>query len=192
MIILRGSTIHHGRLEDIGGTAPLRIRFNTAAGPLEFGSDRIGRIYLGNPGGGVPTAAAPPTPTPTLTPAAPPAAPAGSINVPGNVAWTPTNIVVRRGEVLTFQSGGEVQASADPADVASVAGTRTQRYAIGGPIPNSLAGALVGRIGSGQPFGIGDQTRLTMPSAGPLFLGINDDNVSDNTGNFWVLINRAQ
>ena len=37
------------------------------------------------------------------------------------------------------------------------------------------AGALVGRIGNGEPFAIGNQTSVAMPESGQLFLGVNDD-----------------
>jgi hypothetical protein len=48
-----------------------------------------------------------------------------------------------------------------------------------------LAGALIGRVGNSQPFGIGDQkTALGMPATGQLFLGINDDHCGDNRGQF--------
>ena len=39
-----------------------------------------------------------------------------------------------------------------------------------------------------QPFGIGDQTSIVVPASGLLYLGINDDNVSDNSGQFQVVI----
>ena len=56
-------------------------------------------------------------------------------------------------------------------------------------MPNALAGALIGRVGNSPPFAIGDQTSIEAPAAGQLFLGINDDNVSDNSGQFYVTIN---
>ena len=58
------------------------------------------------------------------------------------------------------------------------------------PIPNAPAGALIGRVDNGQPFVIGRNTSVRMPASGTLFLGINDDNVSDNRGDFRVLLAR--
>ena len=58
-------------------------------------------------------------------------------------------------------------------------------------MPNTLAGALIGRIGNGAPFGIGNQTTLVTPAAGQLFLGVNDGDLNDNTGEFRVEITRA-
>ena len=50
---------------------------------------------------------------------------------------------------------------------------------------------MIGRIGNGQPFAIGNQTSIVMPAAGQLFLGVNDDGVDDNVGEFRVEITRG-
>ena len=114
------------------------------------------------------------------------------ITVQGNQQWTPTGITVRRGETIAFNTSGEIRLSADPSDVATGFGARSQRYAPNAPLPRNFAGALIGRIGNSQPFPIGgDQTTVTMPAAGQLFLGINDDAVSDNQGSFRVEIQRS-
>ena len=52
-------------------------------------------------------------------------------------------------------------------------------------------GALIGRIGNGAPFGIGNQTNVPMPASGMLFLGVNDNNFDDNSGEFRVEITRS-
>nr|MBA3296167.1 hypothetical protein [Acidobacteriota bacterium] len=53
------------------------------------------------------------------------------------------------------------------------------------------AGALIARVGNGEAFAIGNQTTVTMPAAGQLFLGINDDGFEDNAGEFRVEIARS-
>ena len=59
-------------------------------------------------------------------------------------------------------------------------------------MPNVLAGALIGRIGpNGQPFAIGSGVSVPMPAAGQLFLGINDDGMDDNQGEYRVDITRT-
>ena len=74
-------------------------------------------------------------------------------------------------------------------DMATPAGSKSGRMAAQGPLPNSPAGALVGRIGNGQPFPIGDaRTAFDMSDNGRLFLGINDDHVADNSGNYVVRV----
>ena len=113
------------------------------------------------------------------------------IVVSGNQQWTSTGLVVRRGETLTFNTTGEVQLSAAADDMAVAAGARSGRMSATAPRPRVAAGALIGRIGNSQPFVIGNQTTFVAPAAGQLFLGVNDDHVGDNTGEFRVEITRA-
>jgi hypothetical protein len=83
---------------------------------------------------------------------------------------------------------GEVHFTASANDRARAAGSLTQKYMAGAPLRAAFAGALIGRIDNGQPFGIGDQVSVTMPASGTLYLGVNDDSVSDNSGQFQVVI----
>jgi len=103
--------------------------------------------------------------------------------------WTPTGIRVNQGDRLQFKSSGEIQLRpASFNDRANVAGSLSGRKAPNSPIPSALAGALIGRIDSGQPFGIGNQTTIVAPASGLLYLGINDDVLTDNSGQFNVTI----
>ena len=109
--------------------------------------------------------------------------------VPGNVEWTNTMLTVKRGQILRFDSSGEIRLSFDGNDVAHASGAAGSRSSDKAPIPTTPAGALIGRIGKGRPFAIGNATAgLNMPDNGRLFLGINDDHVDDNSGNFVVKI----
>jgi hypothetical protein len=111
-----------------------------------------------------------------------------TISVPSTQQWTPTGIRVNQGDRLTFQSSGEIQISAGANNRASVAGSLSGRFVQNAPIPNALAGALIGRIDSGEPFGIGNQTSIIAPASGMLYLGINDDTLNDNSGQFTVAL----
>ena len=94
--------------------------------------------------------------------------------------------------MLTFNTTGEVQLSTDAADIANANGSKSGRKIANAPLPNGFAGALIGRIGpNGQPFGIGSGTSVTVPAAGQLFLGVNDDGFEDNQGEFRVEITRT-
>ena len=58
-------------------------------------------------------------------------------------------------------------------------------------MPTVGVGALIGYIRSNngqasQPFFIGSQATFTIPVDGRLFLAVNDDNYSDNSGSFSV------
>jgi len=119
------------------------------------------------------------------------AAPANarSVVVPANVQWTNTGFNVTRGQYLRFEPSGEIRLSTNGEDIGHAAGATTGRMAPNATIPTIPVGALIGRVGNGQPFSIGDTTTaFDMPDNGRLFLGVNDDHVADNSGNYVVKI----
>jgi hypothetical protein len=114
---------------------------------------------------------------------------ARTIVVPANVEWTSTVLTVKRGQWLRFEPTGEIRLSFDGADTATAAGAKDQRLVGKAPIPTIPAGALIGRVGNRPPFSIGDTRQaLQMPADGRLFLGVNDDHVPDNSGNYVVKV----
>jgi hypothetical protein len=106
-------------------------------------------------------------------------------------AWTSTGLTLRKGEVLSLNTSGEVQLSGDANDTATSPGSKSGRRATSAQMPSVPAGALLGRIGNGQPFPLGNATTLTAPADGVLFLGINDDGFEDNRGEYRVEITRS-
>jgi|YelNatPaOPRAMG01_1025707.scaffolds.fasta_scaffold06444_10 hypothetical protein len=48
--------------------------------------------------------------------------------------------------------------------------------------------ALIGKIGDNQPFLVGEEFRHTIGEEGVVFLGINDNRLSDNSGSLTVRI----
>lgn len=113
-----------------------------------------------------------------------------NVRIPGNQQWVPTGFNVRRGESLHFNATGEVMWSPEAADRATPAGAANGRRSGAPPVGSAPGGALVARIDNGQPFLIGNQGTVRMPANGQLFLGINDDVLTDNTGDFYVTISR--
>ena len=186
VIWLRNGQTLNAELVDIGGTSPLRITVRENGQQRDINSSEIARIGMARP-----TAAAGAA---TGTAGQNNAANSGEgLVVSARQRWTPTGITVRRNEVLSFNSTGEIRLSGDANDVAPVTGSPSGRYPTGNaPLPRILAGGLIGRIGNGEPFAIGDQTTIRMPASGQLFLGINDDNLSDNSGEFRVQISQPQ
>jgi hypothetical protein len=174
MVWLKNGQTVEGSLYDIGGSSPLRITFKTTSGDREFSSSEIARIVLARPNNASGVAATTGS------------APGTAITVSGRQQWTATGMYVQRGQVVTLHTTGEIQLSGDPNDMATADGAKAQRYASRSPLPRNLAGALIGRIGNGRPFGIGTQTSITMPASGQLFLGVNDDSFNDNQGEFRV------
>jgi hypothetical protein len=183
--VLRNGDTINGTLYDIGGTSPLKLTFKTSNGDRDINSSDVSRIILSRTDAAVAAVGTGGSGTANLTPAT-----GNGVVVSAKTPWTPTGLTVRRGEVLTFNTTGEIQLSTAADDVAGAAGAKSQRYATNAPLPRAFAGALIARIGNGAPFPIGNQTSVAMPGAGQLFLGINDDGFDDNAGEFRVEIGR--
>ena len=186
-IVLRNGQTVDGRLMDIGGVQPKILYVDTPSGQRQFNSDEVALVVM-NPTGAAASAA---NDTNRV------AGTAGTIGrrqtttftVPGNQKWIETDITVQGGQNVDVRVSGEIEYAPN----VRVTAAGAQRRTPGGPdvpIPNAPAGALIGRIDNGQPFVIGRNTSVRMPEGGTLFLGINDDNVSDNGGNFRVIIAR--
>jgi hypothetical protein len=175
-LVLRSGSVVLGRLSDVGGSNPLRISFVADGATRDFNSNEVARIYFARPttsgsGGGA---------GPGLQPAT------GRVRVPGNGNWVSTGITVRQGEDVRLRASGEVRLSSDASDTATPAGSVKGRKSPSAPMPQELAGALIGRIGNGSPFGVGDLSSFRAPASGVLYLRVNDDFVGDNTGEFGV------
>lgn len=112
----------------------------------------------------------------------------GEIVVSPKVRWTDTGIYLREGEVVTLQASGIVQLSTDPADNGDPGGVHSGRRAPNAPLPSRIAGALIAKVGDSAPILVGRNPTLRAPARGQLFLGVNDDSLSDNKGQFRVKI----
>ena len=196
VLVTRGGEIITGRLVNIEGgqgsaneSIPRTVSFQ-AGGERRFPFSDVARIYMGNyPAPSPSNAGGAATPPPAQPPVQQPQLPESAIRVSANQRWTATNIVIANGDRVQFLSTGEVQLSADPGDRAGTAGSLRGRMAPNAPMPQILAGALIGRVGNGPPFAIGDQKGpLPMSGGGPLWLGVNDDELSDNSGQFGVTV----
>jgi hypothetical protein len=192
ILLLRGGQSLRGSLYDISGTNPLQIAFRTDGGERRFTSNEIGRILIARPADqpAPTTGTAAPAPAPAPSTPAPNLVTQATIAVPGNAQWTNTGVSVRQGEDIYFSANGTIQMSDNGADTATPGGSASQRTAAGAPLPQLTAGALIGRVGNSAPFAIANQSRVTMPAGGDLQLGINDDVMGDNSGQFTVTISR--
>ena len=108
------------------------------------------------------------------------------IRVNGRTRWTDTFIDVRAGDMLLLDADGTVRLSDNGNDVAGVAGL--SRRANDAPFANQAAGALIGRIGTSAPIFIGNRRTMRVPATGRLYLGVNDDFLDDNSGDFQVIV----
>jgi hypothetical protein len=129
------------------------------------------------------------------------------VAVPAAAGWFDTGIDVVGGEELRFAATGEIDLQrGNPAAVCGPEGI--DLVTVEQPVPNANLGALIGRItqlvasrideDSGQEvrdeifllFVIGPEGSITVPFKGRLFLGINENGVKDNAGEFAVIITR--
>jgi len=108
--------------------------------------------------------------------------------VVANAAWTDTGIDVNSGQTVYFESRGEIRWASDRR--AGPNGENNSPNNPARPMPNRPGAALIGRVGDSKDyFFIGDDRGpIRLRSSGRLYLGINDDNLSDNTGYFTVII----
>lgn len=109
--------------------------------------------------------------------------------VSADVAWVDTGVDVRSGQTVYFEATGQARWGRDRRD--GPAGERNSPPNPGRPMPNRNAAALIGKIGnaSNDLFFIGDETGpVRVRGTGRLFLGINDDVLTDNSGNFRVVV----
>ncbi len=163
------------------------------------------------------TAAAALTAALMLAPAAPACASAASLlkgraQVPvktvvvrADTDWTDTGLDVKREDELTFKGKGEVSLQrGNPAAACGPDGMEI--LSSQQPIPDKNTGALIGKVvqligvrkdeETGEEvrdeivsiFYIGREGRVFMPTAGRLFLGVNENVVKDNSGEFRVEI----
>lgn len=110
--------------------------------------------------------------------------------VKGNQQWVDTGIDVVTGDVFQIRSEGEVVWSKSGFNWCGPDGSSTYTRWGNRSVLGSSVGSLIGRIGSSKDytFFIGRELELEACAEGRLFLGINDDNVSDNAGYFNVWI----
>ncbi|HEV2799442.1 MAG TPA: hypothetical protein VGW12_03045 [Pyrinomonadaceae bacterium] len=118
-----------------------------------------------------------------------------TVNVPGTSRDTDSGVEVRAGEQVTITASGTVIAGRRIGEVGPQGGRATGFGAIVGTRPVNTAGpgALIGYIRTStgqvtQPFLIGSQLTFSVQTDGRLILAINDDDYSDNGGNFAVRI----
>lgn len=183
-LILRDGTRVHGELIAVrNGTIEFEERRGYGAGrTLRFDRDEVTRIEFENSrtsnyGGS------------SNTFGRPSGMRERQVIVSADVAWNDTGIDVRQGQTVYFEAQGQVRWGRDRRD--GPAGERNSPSNPNRPMGNRNAAALIGKIGtdSGDLFFIGDDTGVVrLRGSGRLYLGINDDVLTDNSGNFRVVV----
>jgi len=112
-----------------------------------------------------------------------------SIVVSADVPFVDTGITVRSGQEIFVSASGQVRWGPNRKD--GPAGEKNSPENRARPMPNRPAAALIGKIGDAARdyFFIGDEAgAIRVRNSGRLFLGINDDVLGDNSGNFRVIV----
>jgi hypothetical protein len=116
-----------------------------------------------------------------------------SINVDSTKIWNDTGIHINKGSSVLIQSSGQINVGSpndasdkwvSPDGWGEIPSTQwgcngspcRYKYAV-----NRSMGALIGKIGNGQPFFVGSNISFTANSSGNLQLGVNDV-MSDGAG----------
>ncbi len=116
-----------------------------------------------------------------------------TVDVPANRAWTHTGIFVEPGSSVMIDATGQIEA-VPPSDARPLFHRvppegRSERQG-NKPQPSMPALVMLGRIGNGPIFAAGNHIEVgpDQYGTGELQLGINDDNVNDNTGSWTATV----
>jgi PA-IL-like protein len=114
----------------------------------------------------------------------------GEIRVEANQAWTDTGITVKKGDRVSFNASGQISYGQSAGQTASPDGNGDVRQPTY-PVPVMPVGGLIGKVGNTAPFPIGSNTQpIVMPADGRLMLGVNDNELGDNSGFFSVIVRK--
>lgn len=111
-----------------------------------------------------------------------------TVRVNAQQRWTDSGLTVRAGDVISFDASGTITMSDDAGDTANWAGSTRGRTAPDAPVLGQKAGGLLARIGDYPPAFVGGRGTWTAPVSGRLYLGVNDDHLADNRGEFVVTV----
>jgi hypothetical protein len=106
-------------------------------------------------------------------------------------AWTDTRVDCKAGDVLEITATGAIYHNKNGGRSVGPDGDpiSSRRRANVPGLPNANHGGLIGSIDRQQPyFAVGKRTGYTCPGGGRLFLGINDRDVVNNSGQFSATI----
>jgi hypothetical protein len=194
MIALRdGSTLNGRLLNMVNGEL---VRWLHAGGGTEDVPIRtISRVYMNTEGARRIYHYVPPAAAATAPPAGAPAV--GLPNGPGvlvraDIPWNDSGLTVARNERVKFNPRGQIHWGPDSGMISGPEGSTLIKNP-GFPVPAMNVGCLIGRVATSRAFFIGaGEVAITMPSAGRLLLGVNDNELQDNSGGYRVEILRNQ
>lgn len=110
------------------------------------------------------------------------------ISLPADQRWINTGIQLKIGQDILFSISGSIQI--DDNTKVFQNGKISPKLDSRNPMPNQPVGAVIAKISAnGPPFYVGDdRAPFHINQQGALFIGINDHDLSDNSGEFSVII----
>jgi hypothetical protein len=131
------------------------------------------------------------------------------VTVPGNAGWVDTGLDIAEGDEFYIKGSGEITLQkGNPS--ASCGPSGLDLMTVQQPIPNQNLGALIAKVAqlisvrededTGEEvrdevatyFFIGAENNLTAPIKGRLYLGVNENVIKDNGGEFTALVYRRK
>lgn len=104
------------------------------------------------------------------------------VEVPADVIWQDTGIIVRRGDTIKFQyvaGKWSIWVDVDPMTDGEGQSGRPEDCRL---MPQANLGGLIGRVGDNPPFFIGNQAEIYSDYAGNLQLSMNDCTPFESNG----------
>ena len=115
----------------------------------------------------------------------------GAVQVNANQQWNDTGVDVRKGDRVAFRATGQINFGGAQTQTAGPDGNgnvHDPSY----PVAAMPAGGLIGKVGNSAPFPIGSNSQpIIMPADGRLMLGVNDNEIGDNSGAFSVVVTKT-
>jgi len=130
------------------------------------------------------------------------------VAVPAQVAWTDTGLEVEEGEEFIIEASGRISLqTGNPEGLCGPEGLDLKTFQQ--PLVEERLGMLLGKVArlisteidpqtrevkkieEVRLFPIGRSSRIRMPISGRLYLGINENVVEDNSGEFMVIIKKV-
>ena len=190
MVVMRNGQIENGTFVNMRHGDTL-IWKNESGATAQYPLSDVARVYLNAQGAKMAYNYTGPTET-VATPAqsAQTTLEPGAVRVNANQGWTSTGVIVQAGDLVTFRATGQIQIvpSGQAVGPDGQGGMNSLRY----PVKVMLGGGLIGKVGNSAPFPIGSNTApIRMPANGMLLLGVNDDQLGDNSGFFSVVVQKT-
>ena len=113
-----------------------------------------------------------------------------TVDVPGNQSFVDTKVACKQGAVLDITATGTVVhnvATSSGVGPDGASDPALRQFNVPG-LPNANHAALIGSLDRNAPFVVASALRFTCPTAGELFLGVNDVGVANNSGAFSATI----